>query len=405
MKITKIETNKFKTNLCAIFLTLPLSRETITYNALIPAVLRRGTANLTNQLEINKKLENMYGAGFNCGVDKIGNFCVLKFFIEVVNDKFLLEDSNITAEAVNLLKDIVFNPYLKDEKFSEEYVEQEKENLKKVIMSRKDDKSSYAVGRCIEEMFAGEPYGIYKFGYEEDFKNINAQNLYDYYKKMLENCKTDFYIAGDIENLKDAEFENIEKIENYDFETNDDEIKHKDKKEPKILSESMDVTQGKLILGLNAPTNDNKYAMILYSTVLGGGANSKLFQNVREKAGLAYSASASYIKRKDLIVIRTGIEIPNYDKALKIIKSQLQDIKDGKITDDEFKAAKQLVISSLKLVPESQEDLVSYYFDQELFKENTKIDEYISNIEKVTKNQVIEVAKNVNIDTIYFLKN
>jgi predicted Zn-dependent peptidase len=405
MKIIKIPTDKFKTNLCAIFLTLPLKRETITYNALIPAILRRGTANLTNQLEINKKLENMYGASFNCGIDKTADYCVLKFYIETLDDQFLIEDNKLTEEAIKLLIDIVFNPLVKDNGFDEEYVEQEKENLKKVINSRKDDKSMYATNRCIEEMFKNQPFGIYKYGYEEDFSKINAQNLYAYYKEIIKSAKINFFMAGKINEINDKEIENnilkmtgnVENIEipSYEIEKRLNE---------QIIKESMDVSQGKLIIGLDAPA-ENKYTMAMYSMILGGGANSKLFQNVREKAGLAYSAGTLYMKMKDAILIRAGIEIANFDKAVKIIKEQINDMKDGKITDDEFNSAMQLRTSLIRLIPESQQDIISYYFDQELNNENISIDEYIQEIKKVKKEDIIEIAKQVKINTIYFLQN
>ena len=142
----------------------------------------------------------------------------------------------------------------------------------------------------------------------------------------------------------------------------------------------------------------------MYNTILGGGANSKLFQNVREKAGLAYSASSSYIRRKNTIFIKTGIETANYDKAVEIIKKQIEDMKNGDITDDEFNSAKELILSSLRLLSESQEDLIAYDFDRVLYGESVKLEEYMKQIENVTKEQVIDIAKDVQLDTIYFMQ-
>lgn len=166
----------------------------------------------------------------------------------------------------------------------------------------------------------------------------------------------------------------------------------------------MDVTQGKLVIGLDVDS-DNKFAITMYNAILGGGANSKLFQNVREKASLAYSAGSRFIRRKKAIFIITGIELQNYDKALKIIKEQLKDMQEGKITDKEFEDAKQLILASLKLIPESQEDMIAFDFDQNLFEEKLSFEEYFENVENVSKKDVIEVAQKINIDTIYYLKN
>lgn len=412
--ITKINSNKFKTNEIGVFLTLPLDSKTITKNALIPQVLRRGTNNYKTQYELGKKLEEMYGAYFNYGIEKVGDNIVLKFYIASLCDEYVNE--NLSQETMNLILDIVFNPLLENNMFKEIYVNQEKENLKKIIESRKDDKSSYAYNRCIEEMFKNEPYGIYRFGNLKDLEQINPKNLYDYYKEMIYNSKIDVLING-----KDAnkiEILNIESIKNYGFKSCEEfkgKINNKNvienskskliiKENPNIVNEELDVTQGKLNIGLLCNINDKNIATI-YNMVLGGGANSKLFKNVREKASLAYTVASRYLKQKNAIIIRAGIELSNYDKTIEIIKKQLDDMKNGNITDDEFRSAKQLMLSTIKLIPEIQEDMVWFTFMQCITNENLTVEQYYKNIEQVTKEQVIEEAKNVSIDTIYFLKN
>lgn len=396
MEVTKLKTNKFKTNLCALFITVPLNKETVTKNALLVSVLRRGTKKLNTQEDIAKKLEGMYGAGFNCGVDKIGNYQTLKFYLETIDNSYTFEKENLLQDGVDLLLEIVFDPLIENGTFKKEYVEQEKENLAKIISSRQDNKTLYAKDRCIEEMFENEPYSLYKYGMLDKIKELNETNLYEYYQELIKNSKIDLYISG--ENIDDVKLPDIKSSK-----LNNITIKHNAHTKPKVVKENLDVTQGKLIIGLNTP-EENKAVVSMYNTILGGGANSKLFQNVREKASLAYSASSSYIRRQNTILIRTGIEIENYDKALEIIKKQLQEMKNGNITDDEFNAAKELIISSVNLIPESAEDMIAYYFDQRIFGDDLKITEYEEKLKNVTKEQVIEVAQKVSIDTIYFLK-
>ena len=298
-------------------------------------------------------------------------------------------------ESIDLLFDIAFNPLIEDGGFKEEYFNQEKANLIKILNAKKDNKTLYAKDRCIEEMFKNEPYGLYKYGNIEELENLDRKTLYDYYKRLINNCRIDLIISGD--NAQNIKFPDIEskKIE---------EIKstHIIPEKPLVVKEKMDVTQGKLIIGLCAPKT-NKAAVSMYNTILGGGANSKLFQNVREKASLAYSAGSSYIRRQNLILIQTGIEIENYEKTLNIIKEQLEDIKNGKITDEEFEAAKSLIVSSVEQISESHEDTITFYYDQRLFEENLTVEEYLNNIKKVTKEEVIKIAKEVKMDTIYFL--
>jgi hypothetical protein len=128
-----IKTEKFKTNLIAIYLTVPLNRETITKNALIPAVLKRGSETMPTSDEISKHLEEMYGASFDCGIDKMGDNQILKFYVESINNEFLPEDEDLLKESIYKLIEIVFNPLLENNKFKEEYVNSEKENLKQII--------------------------------------------------------------------------------------------------------------------------------------------------------------------------------------------------------------------------------------------------------------------------------
>ena len=187
-----IKTNRFKTNLYAIFLTIPMKKEDAVINSLIPAVLRRGTEKYPTQLEIEKRLEEMYGASFNCGVDKIGNYQVLKFYIEGLSNEYTEEKQNIEE----LLKEIIYSPVLENGHFKTEYVEQEKENLKLIIESRKDNKARYAYERCIEEMFENEPYGVYKYGSVEDVEKVTPESLYNQYKKILEDAQINVFGCG-----------------------------------------------------------------------------------------------------------------------------------------------------------------------------------------------------------------
>lgn len=409
-----IKTNGFKTNLYSIFLTVPMDKSTVTAYSLIPAVLRRGTKNYKAQLEIGKKLEDMYGASFNCGVDKMGDYQVLKFYMEILSDEYIPEKQ----EPVEFLKEIVFNPLIEDGHFKKEYVEQEKENLKRIIESRQDNKVRYALDRCIEEMFEGEPYGIYKFGDVEKLDKIDENSLYKSYQDLLDTARIDCYVCGSKVEGEEKDFAQELKLEKQNEETNelqDSSDTKKDNKEKnqninvphtiknKEIKETLDVSQGKLIIGLAMPDTE-KSIVSMYNTVLGGGANSKLFQNVREKAGLAYSASSSYVKRKNVIFIKTGIETSNYDKAVDIIKNQIEDMKKGNITDDELASARELILSSLRLLPESQEDLIAYNFDKELYGEEPNLKGYMKKIEEVTKQQIVDIAQNVTIDTIYFMQ-
>ena len=399
MKIKKIETKKFKTNVYALYLTIPLTKENVTYNALIPTVLKRGCEKYNNQLEISKKLEEMYDATFGIGITKVGNNEVLKFYLESLNNNYLPNNEDLSKTSIEMLLNIVMKPYLVNEKFDDDYVEQEKENLKKVIESRKDNKDTYATNRLLEEMFKEEPYGLYKFGNIDEIDNITSEKLYEKYKELIKNSEKYLYIVGDVENLN---------IESYNIDekeiTISKEFPVKVSEKENIVKEQMDVTQGKLVIGLNTPNNKQE-VIALYNTILGKGANSKLFLNVREKEGLAYSAGSTYLKRNNAIIISTGIEVSKYNKAIEVIKNQLKDMEDGNITEKEMKDAKQFINAGLNLINESSENMIEYRFDKDLYNEEIDIEKYRKKIEEIKKEDIVKVAKQIKIDTIYFLGN
>ena len=412
IKMHCIKTDKFKTNLIAVFLTTKLNRENVTKNALVSTVLRRGSKNMQIQEDISKQMEEMYGASFDCGLDKTGDNQVLKFYIEVLNDNFLPRtNEDLLESAVKNMLEIVFDPYTENESFKEEYVEQEKNNIQKIIEGKIDNKARYALDRCIEEMYKDQPFGLYKFGYIEDLKDLNGKNLYEYYKKLIDECKIDIFVSGNIDDeieKKISENENIQKLVSRETNYVQPMIANKEIKDKEnIVTESMEVTQGKLVLGLDVDIDkeDLKYDTLIYNSLLGGTATSKMFQNVREKAHLAYVASSSYLRNKNNIFINCGIDIPNYEKALELIREQIEDMKKGDFTEEEIQNAKKGIIATIKTIQDEQDTEVSYYFGQELSNQKVSVKEYIEKIEKVNKKNIIDIANKITINTIYFLKD
>ena len=406
-----IKTNKFKTNLLSVFLSTPLEKEKVTFNALIPAVLRRGSKNMPSQDEISIALEEMYGATFDCGIDKIGDDQILKFYLETINNEFLPEGDNLN-DAIKILLEVVFNPLVDNKEFNKEYVESEIKNLKQVIEGRKDSKATYAYERCIEEMYKDKPYSLYKYGDISDLDKIDPKNLYQQYIDLINNCKIDIFISGNIEeDIKEKVInnENVQKLKerNAIYVINNKESRKKEQKEEQEVSDSMDVNQGKLIFGLEIlEENDkDKYTALVYNAILGGTPTSKMFQNVREKNSLAYTASSSFIRQKANIFIKCGIDMENYEKALEIIREQLEDMKKGEFTDKNIEEAKTNIISTINFIPDEQDTELMYYFSQELSGYEMGYEEYIEKINSITRDEIVEFAKRVQVNTIYFLTN
>ena len=413
INLHNINTNKFKTNLYAVFLATPLSRENVTKNALLTAVLRRGTKNIESQVLISKKLEEMYGASFDCGIEKTGDNHIIKFYLETINEAFLPEKEELDKKCIELLFDIILNPLVQNDGFKPEYLESEKKKLKQIIEGKIDNKRTYSFERCVEEMFKDEPYGLYKFGYVEDLEKITPQNLYQYYKELIKKCKIDIFVSG---NLKDTDINNL--IENNaeikalearksEYVENKENSEKIPVREEKVVEEKMQVGQGNLVIGLssNSQIENEKFVMSVYNAILGGGANSKLFQNVREKNSLAYTAGSTFRRQKNTIFIRCGIEIENYQKALDTIKEQIEDMKNGNFTEEDMENAKKLIVSSVRGISSEQDTEITYYYGQELSDTFTTIDDYVTKINNVTKSNIEEVAKEIWINTVYFLRD
>ena len=226
----------------------------------------------------------------------------------------------------------------------------------------------YATERCIEEMYKNEPFGLYKYGYVEDLNSITGKELYEYYKKMIAECKIDIFISGDIENITDIvkENENIKNLHERDAKYVTNIIEEKQSTEEREIKEDMDVVQGKIVIGLDVHLEDKKqkYDTVVYNAILGGTANSKMFQNVREKAHLAYVASSSYLRHKNIIFVNCGIEISNYQKALDLIKQQIEDMKQGDFTEEDI----VIQINYSLFLPDNNKYIVKHYHNEQFIK-------------------------------------
>ena len=415
IKLHLIQNDKFKTDFTVMFLSLPLEKETLTKNALIPAVLRSGSEKYKTFQEIVEELEMLYGGIFDCGIDKAGDNIILKFYIESINDNFLPNPNNNLEKVLDILIDIVLSPRIENNGFYEKYIEIEKRNLERIIKAQKDDKDIYAYERCINIMYKNEGYGLSKYGNIEDLKDITAQNLYEQYKELIDTAKIDIIINGDFEKEKIiAKVEENEKIKQLKprkekIIINQYQKETKSKIEsPLEVKEELDIVQGKLVIGLDILQNnlgDFRYIAILYNAIFGNGVNSKLFQIVREKESLAYTTKSEYITQKNNIIIRCGLECQKYEKTLELTKKLLEDMKKGDFTEEDIQKAKKYILAGIDAIDEEQDAQILFMYGQELSKMPITIDEYKEKIKNVTKEEITEFAKVIQINTIYFLKN
>jgi predicted Zn-dependent peptidase len=405
--VYRIDTGKFKTNTINIFFIDNISRENASRNALVPAVLRRGCKKFPAFRDIALYLEELYGASFDCGVTKKGEQQVIQFYIGHVADTYTGKEAELFEKSFDLLFEIVTNPVLEDGAFKKEYVEQEKVNLRRLIESRVNDKVQYSIDRCFEEMCKDEPFGIYDYGSVEGLEQINESGLYEHYRTMLETFPMKVFVSGLIEDKKLQNIVNrLSQIKRGSTKKIVPAAIYTQVEEVRNVVEKMDVNQGKLTLGFRtntSPEEKDYYSLIVYSGILGGGIHSKLFRNVREKASLAYYIFSRLERFKGLMVISSGIEPEKKDTALQIIMEQLDEITKGNISDYEYGSTLKTIETGLKALKDSQIQVVDFYLSQLIAGTDDSFESMVEKIRRVTKQDVINVAEKVGLDTVYFL--
>ncbi|MGC4375697.1 pitrilysin family protein [Fictibacillus sp. Mic-4] len=409
MRIHSVETKKYKTNTIVLQLKNLIKEDSVTKRALLPNVMQSGTEKYPSSKQLRGALDDLYGATLNVDLSKKGNYQIISFRMDIANEKFLSDQSKLLDQGIALLADVLLRPVTENGAFKEDIVSKEKRSLKQQIESIYDDKMRYANKRLIEEMFKGDPYHLNVYGNENEVDQITPQDLYAYYQEVLANDEFDFYVVGDIShdeivnkakqffvfNEKRAAGQSIEKNEAVEVTKVNEVI------------EEQDVQQGKLHMGLRTYTTyaDPDYlALQVCNGIFGGFSHSKLFINVREKHSLAYYAASRFESHKGSIFVMSGIETANYEKTVSIIKEQLEDMRNGNITDDEMAKTKAMIKNQILETVDDAAGLVEVLYHQIISGYERSIEEWINGIDRVTKDEVVEVAKKIKLDTIYFLK-
>lgn len=388
IEVYNIKSERFKTNTINIFFQDNLKEASVALNALFPSVLRRGCKGLPTLKDINLYLEELYGAVFDCGIVKKGEKQIIHFYFEYISDKYTFDDNKNFEKAMDFLLNIIYEPALQEGSFNKEYVEQEKTNLKMLIESRANDKVQYALDRCYELMCKDEPFGLYEGGTVTQVDNTTPDELYKHYKEKVENLPMQIFITGilgdsDIEKLKNR----LKCVKRGATKGLISSIVKKGVDEVRYYEDAMDVNQGKLSMGFRTnitSKDDDYYALLVYNGILGGGMHSKLFQNVREKAGLAYYVFAGLEKFKGLMIIGSGIDIKERERAKDLILEQLSEIREGNITDYEFESTIKSLETGIHSIKDSQMQVVDFYLSQLISETHDTLEGILRKIQRVT---------------------
>ena len=408
--LTAIKTDKFKTSCMSINLLTQLERETASMNAVIPYVLRRGTSMHPDMESIAEDLDSMYGACVEPVVRRIGEIQCIGFYSSFADDKYIPDGTSVAEKLAGLLGEILLSPNTKGGLFLPNYVESEKDKLLELIRSRINEKLGYSVQRLLEQMCCYEDFAVPKFGTEDTAENIYYQKLTKHYRNLISTCPVEIFYCGSMDNekiadiLRDALCGMPRGEINYDIGTDIRMNAVEDK--VREFGDSMSVTQGKLVIGyrLGECMEDPDLAAIyVFNAVYGGCVTSKLFMNVREKLSLAYFASSVTDTHKGIMMVYSGIDFDKLDDAKSEIFAQLEDVKNGVVTEDELNAAKSSVSSSLRACMDSQGELEGFYLANAL--DGLEFDpmELAELVDGVSLADVVAIANSVQCDAVYFL--
>ncbi len=409
IRLLFLNTDKFKTISMGLFIHCDLDRETAALNALLPSVLEQGCRLYPDNLTLQRKLENLFGAELSTDIIKNGERHIIAFGLEAAHGRFTGENGHLMKDSMTILGNVIKDPLLEDGAFRQSYVKQEKNQLIKDIKALLNDKSAYAVEKCLSAMCAGEKYGVYKLGRIEDYDLISAEDLYQHYQEVLKENPIDLYVIGDLN--ENEVFETASSIFSFSREKtacplSPAEIGHQ-VKEVRVIEEQMTVNQAKMVLGFRTsiPFNDQLFcALLVYSGVLGGFPHSKLFMKVREEAGLAYYIHTRLERHKGLMLIAAGINAADQKNVQEIIKAQMTEMLSGAITDAELDNTKRGLVNQLLSRQDNPSQLIAFHLDGVAGGVDYSFDQLIRGIESTDIDRIRMVAEKITLDTAYLLK-
>lgn len=405
-KLHIVETNKYKTNTIVWKMKAPLTSEDVTKRALFPYVLQSSSEKYPTTTELRSYLDELYGATFFVDLAKKGEYHIISFSIEIANEKFLKDSSPLLKKGFEFLTEVLTKPHLVGNGFDSETVEKEKRTLKDRIQSVFDDKMRYSNLRLVQEMCKGEPYALEVNGELDQVDSITPENLFDYFNKAFQEDELDLYFVGDV---KEEEVKKLaEQLLHFEERTPKKVVTKDVRKVEKVneVKEQQDVKQGKLNIGYRTLTkygDPEYYALQVFNGIFGGFSHSKLFINVREKASLAYYAASRLESHKGLMMVMSGIDLKNYDQAVGIINEQMDAMKKGDFTEEELSQTKAVIQNQLLETIDTQRGLIEVLYHNVVAHVDINLEHWLKEMQKTTKEEIVEVGKKIELDTIYFL--
>lgn len=408
-RLCAVRTGQFKTCRISVSIAAPLRRETAAANAILPFLLHRCCEKYPDFSTMNEKLAEAYGARVSAGVEKVGEAQVMRISLTCIGDRFAFDGGEVVGSCVKLLCELLFHPHVENGAFFAQDVDREKRLLLERIENERNDKRTYALRRCEALMCENEAYGINRYGTPEDVERLTPQGLYQAWQALVSNGRMQFNLVGDADVRKTAQLlqKELSGIERKDccadaFRTQIIPRAGKTKR----IEERLPVQQGKLVLGYRMGYEkmpEDISAVSVMVNVFGGSPQSLLFQNVREKLSLCYYCSSRLFRQKGVMMVQSGVEFDNAERAITEIGRQLDAVRAGNFTQDDFDASVKSLADDYERIGGTPEELDDWYAFRLLEDEPAAPQALAQQIRRVTQEQAVEAAKRVTLDTIYVL--
>lgn len=404
-KLHMIKTDKFKTISVKVLFRRPIEKESITIRNVLSDMFMQSTKKYSSKRDLTIKAQDLYAADVSTSNSRLGNYITTTFHLNVLNDKYT-EVGNFN-EAIKFLGEIIFNPDVVDGKFNREKLDIVKNNCRLSLNSIKEDAANYSLIRMFEE-FDSDAASSYRLsGYLSDLEDINEENLNEYYTSMIKSDLVDIFVLGDIDEDEVTKmFREYFKLRTLKKVRVPYLLDEKDVRRKREFNEKIENSQSKLSIACR--TNglsdyERNYVLTLYNVILGGGSDSKLFKEVREENSLCYTVYSVPNKLDKVLIIQAGIDKSNYEKTVKLIEKDLEDMRKGKFNETDISIAREYFLTALEEVLESPDRIIDNYLMMELIGTDT-VERKREIIMKVTKEEIVRVAKKVKLDTVFLLE-
>jgi len=404
--LNTLDAQKFNRCRITIRFQYPACRKTATAGAVLPLVLERCCADYPDMTLLSRRLAKLYGADLSVDNSTNGANRVLTVSVTGIKDEFALEGEDLTAEYADLVFGVAFRPYLVNGLFDEEAVAIERGKLRQQLQAEVNDKRLYCVRQARRRFFGDSLAGVERDGYLEEVDGVTPQLLTQVYEEML--CKASIEVTA-----IGAKDETVRRLLLAALEGRKREWQaplpglFMPRQQPDHQVETMDMVQAKLCLLFTAgrctgaqEIAASRLAMALY----GGSVTSRLFLNVREKQSLCYYCSSSYTSVTGCMMVDSGVEPANAQKAEAAILKELAQLCDGPITDEEMEDCRRGLLSSLESVEDSLSGLEGWYF-AEIARGGpvSTPAQARAALEQVTKEQVRQVLRQFTLSVSYLL--